>query len=128
MPVVRNAFRLLFSLLFVGAGINHFANPQFYLRMMPPYLPLHAFLVQASGVCEIALGLLLAWPRTSRVAGYGLIALLIAVFPANIHMATHTQDFPEFSPFGLYFRLPIQGLLIWWAYIYTKPDPPRVTA
>lgn len=114
------AFKLIFSLLFIGGGINHLRNPDFYLRMMPPYLPFHSELVLVSGIFEILLGVLFLIPVTSKGATIGIILLLLAVFPANVHMSTHPRDFAEFSALGLWLRLPLQGLLIWWAVHYLK--------
>ena len=121
MPKIKIILKYLFGIFFVLAGINHFANSAFYLRLMPPYLPWHLFLVNLSGLCEIGLGILLLIPKFTALAGWGLIALLIAVFPANIHMAINPQLFPEFSPLLLWLRLPLQVVLIAWAYWYTKP-------
>ena len=101
---------------FVVAGANHFLNANFYLRMMPPILPAHLFLVYLSGVCEIVLGVLLLIPKYTKFAAWGLIALLIAVFPANIYMAMNPQIFSEISPTAQYIRLPVQLVLIAWAY------------
>ncbi len=112
------AGKFLFALLFVAGGIAHFAAPAFYLRLMPPYLPYHRALVLLSGGIEVALGVMLLIPWTSRLAAWGLIALLIAVFPANLHVFQHQDQFP--LPWVVHFlRLPAQGLLIWWAYAYT---------
>ena len=108
---------------YVLAGVNHFLHPAPYLKIMPPYLPWHRFLVDFSGICEIALGLLLLVPRSSRWAAWGLIALLIAVFPANVHMAIHPELFPSIPAAALWARLPFQAVLIAWAYVYTRPEP-----
>lgn len=107
------------ALAFIAAGINHFANTAFYLNIMPPYLPWPYFMVIASGIAEVVLGLGLAIPRTSRTAAWGLIALLVAVFPANIHMAAHPELYPDLPLAALYLRLPLQAVLILWAYWYT---------
>jgi uncharacterized membrane protein len=90
--------------------------------MMPPFLPAHLFLVQVSGVFEIALGVFLLIPKYQRIAAWGLIALLIAVFPANIYMALNTDLFPEFSPLGIWLRLPFQAVIVGWAYWFTRPN------
>ena len=89
---------------------------------MPPYLPFHRELVYSSGVFEIVLGLLLLIPQTTRLAAWGLIALLIAVFPANIFMFQHQELF-QISPVVLLLRLPLQGVLLFWAWIYTRSRP-----
>jgi uncharacterized membrane protein len=108
-----------FAALFVVGGVGHFVATDFYVKMMPPYLPLHRTLVLLSGVIEIVLGILLLVPKTSRFAAWGLIALLIAVFPANIHVYRHQEMFPLPSIVHL-LRLPLQGVLILWAYSYTR--------
>ena len=82
--------RLALGLLYIAAGANHFWHTAFYVSIMPPYLPWHLLLVLISGAAEIGLGALVLVPRWSRLAAWGLIALLIAVFPANLHMALHT--------------------------------------
>ena len=104
----------------ISAGVLHFANPEFFMRIMPPYLPFHSELVMVSGVCEILLGILLLVPQASRFAAWGIFALLIAVFPANIHLYQH-QDLMPASPFIHFLRLPLQGVFILWAYWHTKP-------
>jgi uncharacterized membrane protein len=88
---------------------------------MPPYIPMHREAVLLSGAIEIALGVLLLIPRTSRLAAWGLVALLIAVFPANIYAYQHQDLFPPFPYSDLLhlLRLPFQGVLIYWAYCYT---------
>jgi uncharacterized membrane protein len=117
--MVKLILKVVLALFFAFAGINHFRQTDFYLRMMPPYVPSHLAMVQISGVAEIVLGLLLLIPAASRTAAWGLIALLIAVFPANLQMALHPETFPEFSPRALWLRLPLQAVLIGWAYWYT---------
>jgi uncharacterized membrane protein len=109
-----------FGALFVVAGVLHFVAPGFYMKIMPPYLPLHRELVLASGVAEVVLGILLLVPKTSRFAAWGLIALLIAVFPANIYVYQNRESFPQLSPLAHLLRLPLQGVLILWAYVYTR--------
>jgi uncharacterized membrane protein len=120
LPDVKPALRVVFALFFVGAGINHFLRTTFYLRMMPPYVPLHAAAVYVSGVAEIVLGLLLLLPATRVPAAWGIIALLVAVFPANLQMALHPETFPEFTPAALWLRLPFQPLMMAWAYWLTR--------
>ena len=116
---VRRVGMWTFAILFILAGIGHFAKPEFYMKIMPPYLPWHQVLVLVSGGFEIALGVCLLIPSTSRLAAWGIIALLIAVFPANLYMYQHRELF-GMSPMALLIRLPLQGLLILWAYAYTK--------
>lgn len=110
------------GLFYVVAGVNHFVSPDFYLPMMPPYLPWHAGLVALSGVAEVALGLAVLVPATRRLAAWGLVLLLIAVFPANLHVALHDIPLGD-SQHGLgvwnWVRLPFQAVLIAWAAWYT---------
>jgi uncharacterized membrane protein len=109
----------VFATLFIAAGIGHFVATDFYLKIMPPYLPLHLPIVLVSGVIEIILGILQLVPRYSRLAAWGIIALLIAVFPANIHVYQHQEMFP--LPWIVHLlRLPLQGVLILWAFAYTR--------
>ena len=125
MRILKLALQVVFALFFVGAGINHFLRTDFYLRMMPPYVPLHLESVQLSGIAEVVLGVLLLVPRTSVAAAWGLIALLVAIFPANVHMALHPDVFPELQPTALWIRLPLQPLMIFWAFWYTRPASPK---
>ena len=101
---------------FVFAGIMHFVIPKVYRRIVPPYIPAPTAMVYASGVAEIAGGAGLMHPRLRRLAGWWLIATLVAVFPANLHMALHPDEFPK-VPGGaraLWARLPLQGVFIAW--------------
>lgn len=98
----------------------HFIRADFFLKIVPPYLPLHLEVVYLSGVCEIALGIALLIPRFSRFAAWGIIALLIAVFPANIYVYQHQEVVPA-TPTVHFIRLLLQGVLILWAYWHTKP-------
>jgi uncharacterized membrane protein len=109
----------VFAALFILGGVLHFIVPESYVRIMPPYLPYHRPLVLLSGVFEIALGVLLLVPRFSKLAAWGLIALLIAVFPANIYLYQHQEIWP-LTPLVHLLRLPLQGVLILWAYLYTR--------
>jgi uncharacterized membrane protein len=121
MRKLKIILKYLLCVFFVAAGLNHFINPAFYLKIMPPYLPWHLFLVYLSGFFEVALGLLLLTPAFSRAAAWGLIALLVAVFPANIQMATNPELYPDISPLALWLRLPLQAVFIAWAFWYTRP-------
>jgi uncharacterized membrane protein len=114
---------LLAAIFYVVAGALHFLKPEPYLRVMPPYIPWHVAMVRVSGVFEILGGLGLLVPETRRAAAWGLIALLIAVFPANIYMATHPIDAGAVSiaPVLRWARLPLQLLLALWLLWYTRP-------
>jgi uncharacterized membrane protein len=107
--------RRLCGPVFVVAGALHFAKPRPYEAIVPPWLPRHREIVYASGVAEIVGGAGLMTPLR-RQAGWWLIATLVAVFPANLHMALHPEQFPK-VPGGraaLYARLPFQGVFIAW--------------
>jgi len=112
--------KFLFAMFFVLAGVNHFFNAAFYVKIVPPYLPWHLLLVYLSGLFEIVLGCLLLLSRFTRMAAWGLIALLIAVYPANIHMAVNHDLFPDYNATGLWLRLPLQFVFIAWAHWYTR--------
>ena len=114
--------------LFIASGLVHLVRPRVYLPMMPPYFPYPSELILVSGVAEIAGGIGLLLPPTRRVARYGLIALLIAVFPANIQMVVNgftNGDSPLILTL-LLARLPLQPLLIW--LISRSDAPTRTTA
>jgi uncharacterized membrane protein len=106
-------FRVLMALFFIIAGTLHFTNASFYLTIMPPVLPHPLALVYLSGACEILGGIGVLIPACRRVAGYGLIALLIAVFPANIKMfADHIHEGISLVTMALFLRLPLQFAFI----------------
>jgi uncharacterized membrane protein len=108
--------RQLVGPFFLLAGAMHFVAPRTYRRMMPPWVPAHRALVYASGAAEIAGGAGMLVRSRRRLAGWWLIATLIGVFPANLHMALNAGDYPE-VPGGaatLWARLPFQGLFIAW--------------
>ena len=109
------------ALFFIYFGIDHFINPGFYLSIMPPPFPLHKEAVYISGFFEILGGICVLIPSLRKLAGWGLIALLVSVYPANIYMAINPEAFPEISIGLLYFRLPLQFLFIYWAYSITRP-------
>lgn len=123
----RAVLRWLLAMFLIAAGLNHFLNPAPYLGMMPAVLPAPLALVYVSGVAEILCGAGLLVARTQRLAAWSTIALLLAVFPANINMAIN--DLPlgttAVPAWVLWARLPLQGVLIAWAYGYTRPAPAR---
>lgn len=123
IPRAKPLMRYLFGVFFVIAGAAHFVRPDIYVSIMPPYLPWHLGLVYVSGIFEIVLGAMLFVRRARVIAAWGLIALTVAVFPANIHMAMNPGLYPDFSPAVLWARLPLQGVLIAWAYWLTRPEP-----
>jgi uncharacterized membrane protein len=104
---------------FIAAGLMHFVATEDYVAMMPVYLPWHEGLVVLSGILEIAGGIGVLLPAQRRVAGIGLIVLLVAVFPANVHVAVHQLPIGEtyLTPAFLWARLPLQlGFLYWVAH------------
>ena len=103
-------------------GVDHFINPDFYLSIMPPAFPLHLEAVYISGLFEILGGIGVLIPRFRRFSGWGLVALLIAVYPANIYMAITPEAFPDIPISALYFRLALQFLFFYWAYSVTRPS------
>jgi uncharacterized membrane protein len=110
------SWRLLAN-LFIAAGVNHFLMPRAYEQIVPPRLRGHAKrIVQISGVAEIAGGVGVLLPSTRRVSGLGLIALLAAVFPANLYMACEPDHFRRIPRWALYGRLPLQPLMMLWAW------------
>ena len=109
------------SAFFIYFGVDHFINPDFYLSIMPPSFPLHEEAVYISGFFEIVGGIGVLIPRFRKIAGWGLVALLIAVYPANIYMAISPEAFPDIPIEMLYFRLALQFLFFYWAYSVTRP-------
>jgi uncharacterized membrane protein len=108
------------ALLYIAAGIYHFVRPQGYVKIMPPGLPWPLALVYISGVCEILLGALLFPENTRSIAAWGIIALLVAVFPANIQMTINYFHYNNAMKWFTVARLPLQFILIWWAWLYTR--------
>jgi uncharacterized membrane protein len=121
---MRTILRWLAAAFFVVAGMFHFLRPELYLQIMPPYFPAPQLLVAVSGVAEIAGGIGLLIRPLRRAAGWGLIALLIAVFPANIYMLQHPGQF-HFAPWMLWARLPLQGVFIAWVWFASIQRVPR---
>jgi uncharacterized membrane protein len=116
---LKSLGRWAFAALFILGGVGHFIATDVYMKIMPPYLPYHRAVVLLSGVFEVVLGVLLLVPRMSRLAALDLIALLVAVFSANVFMYQHPERF-GLPPLVLLLRLPLQGLLILWANAYTR--------
>ncbi|HEV3035427.1 MAG TPA: DoxX family protein [Solirubrobacteraceae bacterium] len=113
--------RKLLANFFIGAGINHFVMPRAYEQIVPPQLRGNAKqIVQVSGVAEIAGGVGVLLPWTRRASGLGLIALLAAVFPANVYMAREPEHFRRIPRWALYGRLALQPLMMLWAWRATR--------
>lgn len=118
---------LLLAAFFVFAGVSHFTRPDFFVAIVPAWLPGPPLaVVYLSGVLEILGGLGVLLPATRRLAGFGLIALLIAVYPANVQMALDPERWVAAGTplWALYLRLPFQFLFIAWAWWATRSDTP----
>lgn len=120
MGWLKTGSLIIMALFYIVAGANHFKNPKLYLRIIPPTLPYPTVLNWLAGAAEIILGILLLIPATSRQAAWGVILLLIAVFPANIYHLIEKGAGMKIPIWALWVRLPLQGLLIFWAFIYTR--------
>ena len=120
MSTFKTILKYLLALFFIFAGANHFWHPEFYMRIMPPWLPWHSALHLTAGFFEFLFGVMLLIPRYQRWAAWGLIAVLIAVYPANIHMAVNHHLYPDLPLIFHWIRLPLQFVLIAWAWWYTK--------
>ncbi len=113
---------IVFAWFLIG-GITHFTNTDFFVAIMPPYLPWHLEIVYFSGALEIVFAIMLIPPATRELAGNLLIALTLAVTPANVHMWMNPQLYPDVEPFFLSLRLVIQVFLlfvIWWSTRNTR--------
>ena len=122
MTIFKKITIYFMGLAYIYVGIRHFMNPDFFLAIMPDYLPYHLEAVYISGICEIALGAMLFFKKYRWIAGWGLILLLIAVFPANIYLAQNesAQQAIQISETAALIRLPFQALFIGLAYWHTK--------
>jgi uncharacterized membrane protein len=123
MSRTKRILLYVMALFYVTAGVMHFTRPEFYVAIMPPYLPWHLELVYLSGVAEILCGVGLLIPQTRVLAAWATIALLVAIFPANIHVALN--DVPmagstEGAGIWNWVRLPFQFLFMAWAWWYTR--------
>jgi uncharacterized membrane protein len=123
--MLKRVSLIAMAIFYVVAGVNHFLHPDFYMPMMPAYVPWHRAMVYLSGAAEIVLGVGVLIPATRQRAAWGLITLLIAIFPANLHIALY--DVPLFGRdegLGIWnwVRLPFQLLLIAWAWWHTRAD------
>ena len=122
---LKQPFLYVLGLAFIFAGVLHFIVPELYVQIIPPFFPAPLALVYLSGLAEIAVGIGLLIARTRRYAAWATVALLIAIFPANIYMATHgvvIEGMPgggDPSELVRWGRLPLQGVLILWALWYT---------
>ncbi|MGS2737840.1 DoxX family protein [Sinomicrobium sp. M5D2P17] len=110
----------IMAALYILAGINHFARPKMYMRIMPAYIPAHRTMVNLSGVAEILLGLGLCFPETKDYAVYGIIIMLVVFLPIHFHMLSSPKAGMGLPRWLLVWRIPLQFVLIWWAWTYLK--------
>jgi uncharacterized membrane protein len=127
MTQIKVVSKTVLSLFLIFAGIMHFVRPEFFLKIVPPYLPFPMGLVLISGAFEVMLGASLWVPRLSRIAAWGIIALMLAVFPANIYLFQHQEILPA-PPSVHLLRLPMQAVFILWAYWHTRSDHEKLPA
>lgn len=122
---MRLILRILAAVFFMGGGANHFRNPGFYERIIPPNFPWPYALVLISGVAEIVGGVGLLVPPLHRTAAWGLIALLVAVFPSNIYMAIESKKFADLHlpAWLLVARLPLQAVFVAWVWFAALAEP-----
>lgn len=122
MNKYKQSFRFVLAFSMVIVGVLHFAKPEPFVKIVPDFLPYPLALVYISGFFEILGGVGLLIPTVSRAAAWGLIALYVAVFPANINMAVNNialEGIPE-NQLLYWVRLPLQAVLIAWAWWYTR--------
>jgi uncharacterized membrane protein len=118
MQTFKIAMKFLFAAIFILAGFNHFRDPNFYLRIMPPYLPWPSALHLTAGVFEVVLGVMLLVPRFQKLAAWGLVAMLLVFFSVHIHMIVHHDQY-EVRLSLLWVRLLLQFVLVAWAWWFT---------
>ena len=118
---------IVLAVFFTVAGAAHFISPATYLPLMPDYLPWHLPLIYISGAAEMAGGIGICFPKWRRRAGWGLIALLVAVFPSNIHMLMNHVPLAgqPVAEWVFWLRLPLQGVMITWVYVTCVRRGPR---
>lgn len=112
--------RIIQGVIYIFAGANHFVMPEFYKKIIPPYLPKPEYINWISGAAEILLGALLIVPQTAKRAAWGLVALLVAVFPANWYMFRSNGAGIDVPRWALIARLPLQLVLILFAWWHTR--------
>lgn len=122
MKILKTGMRYLLALFFIVAGINHFVNPDFYIAIMPAYLPWHRELVLLSGATEIVAGALLLFPRTAWIGAWGVVAMLIVFLTVHVDMIVRSDEFSKVPRWALYLRLALQVPLIAWAWWFTRRE------
>lgn len=123
MKRVKFVLQVLLGVLFVGAGVNHFLNPGFYLKIMPAYIPMHGLMVSLSGITEIIAGVMLLVPALTRWGAWLIIGHLLIFFTVHIWMLQRANDLYKDVPVAaLWGRLLFQFVFLAWAYWYTQPE------
>jgi uncharacterized membrane protein len=107
------------GVLFVLAGMNHFRKPKIYERIMPPYIPAHSTLVLLSGVAEMILGFMILNENTQQEGAWGIIIMLLIFLPVHFYMLQNEEAAMKLPKWALIARIPLQFVLIFWAYLYT---------
>ena len=129
LSLMKNKSRLLLFYLMIVfyaiAGINHFVNSEFYEKMMPSYVPFHSFCIYFSGICEVVFALLLLVNKTRKIGAWLIIAMLMLFFIIHIQMLIDSLDNYDFLFWISIIRIPMQFVLIWWAWLYTKNPQPK---
>ena len=122
MPAVKTALCILLGVFMIAAGAMHFIAPKAYIRIVPRWLPRPDLIVVVSGICEVLGGAGLLVPLTRRCAAWGLVALFVAIFPANVNMAVNHIGFGRkpWPAWVLWGRLPLQAVLVAWAAWFTR--------
>lgn len=120
---VKLALLGVMALGYIGAGINHFVSPGFYVAIMPPYIPWHLAMVWISGVAEIVLGVGVLFPKTRQVSGWLILAMLAVFMTVHVHMLTAPDGTFDVPRWALWARLPVQAVLAAWAWWVTRPEP-----
>jgi len=126
MSTTKRVGLWVMAVAYMLAGFNHLMNPQFYMPIIPPQLPNPEWLNVISGLAEIVLGVFVLEPRVRALAAWGIIALLIAVFPANLYVAMENvgKEGPGSGAGAVnWIRPPFQAVFILWAWWFTRPDP-----
>jgi uncharacterized membrane protein len=121
---MKRIARVVLGVAFIVAGLNHFWQPRFYRAIMPPYIPEHELMVALSGYAEVILGALVFVPRLHQITRAGLVALLIAIFPANLHMALNPERYSQVPEWLLWARLPLQAVMVAWV-LWAVESPMR---
>ena len=111
---------IVMGVFYISIGISHFTSPIWYVQIVPPYLPYKLELVYISGLFEILFGAMLLFKKTRFLAGWGLILLLIAVYPANIYLAQTNGAAMNTTPLIAWGRLPVQFIFVGLAYWHSK--------